>query len=89
MELPPGRRPQLAAAQARGAGALEATLHAQLRSSSTATAPAAAPRSWPPGLGFDSRGPVERPVREFSGGLRMRANLARALMRQLGPAAAG
>lgn len=31
------------------------------------------------GLGFDSRD-IERPVREFSGGLKMRANLARALM---------
>ena len=33
------------------------------------------------GLGFDP-GDLERPVRQFSGGLQMRANLARALMRR-------
>ena len=71
---------RLAEAQGRGDGTLEATLHGRLEQLGGYGARSRAAQL-AAGLGFQP-GDLERPVREFSGGLRMRANLARALMRQ-------
>ncbi len=69
---------QLAAAQAGNDGTREAALHAQYESLDGYSARSRAAQL-AAGLGFASAD-LERAVREFSGGLRMRANLARALM---------
>jgi ATP-binding cassette subfamily F protein 3 len=71
---------ELADAQARGDGTHEATLHARYDSHGGYGARSRAAQL-AAGLGFDPQD-LERPLRAFSGGLRMRANLARALMRQ-------
>ena len=71
---------QLAQAQAAHDGTLEATLHAQLESLGGYGAGSRAARL-AAGLGFESAD-LARAIRTFSGGLRMRANLARALMRR-------
>jgi len=71
---------ELAAAQAAGAGEREALLHARLEGQGAYDAASRAARL-ADGLGFASED-LARPVREFSGGLRRRANLARALMRR-------
>jgi len=71
---------QLAAAHARNDGTLQATLHARYESLDGYRAASRAAQL-ARGLGFDS-GDLQRGLREFSGGLRMRANLARALMRR-------
>jgi ATP-binding cassette, subfamily F, member 3 len=71
---------QLAEAHARGDGNREAALHGQYDALDGYTARARAAQL-AAGLGFAS-GDIDRPLREFSGGLRMRANLARALMRR-------
>jgi ATP-binding cassette subfamily F protein 3 len=71
---------QLADAQARADGTREATLHARYDSHGGYGAKSRAAQL-AAGLGFDPQD-LERPLRAFSGGLRMRANLARALMRQ-------
>jgi ATP-binding cassette subfamily F protein 3 len=68
----------LAAAEAAGDGIAQARLHAELehRGAYTARSRAAGLLD---GLGFAPTD-IDRPIAEFSGGLRMRANLARALM---------
>ncbi|HZT04701.1 MAG TPA: ATP-binding cassette domain-containing protein [Steroidobacteraceae bacterium] len=71
---------QIAQAEAIGAGARLATLHGEYErldgySARSRAAQLAA------GLGFAPQD-IERPVCQFSGGLQMRANLARALMRR-------
>jgi ATP-binding cassette subfamily F protein 3 len=71
---------QLAQAHERHDGTLEATLHARYESLDGYRAASRAAQL-ARGLGFDS-GDLQRGLREFSGGLRMRANLARALMRR-------
>ena len=71
---------QLAHAQAQGEGTREAALHAQYETLDGYTARSRAAQL-AAGLGFAVTD-LERAVREFSGGLRMRANLARALMRR-------
>jgi ATP-binding cassette subfamily F protein 3 len=71
---------ELRAAQAAGAGEREALLHARLEALGAYDAASRAARL-ADGLGFASTD-LTRPVREFSGGLRRRANLARALMRR-------
>ena len=68
----------LAAAEARGDGIAQARLLAEFESQGGYTARARA-ASLLDGLGFDPAA-IDRPIAEFSGGLRMRANLARALM---------
>jgi len=70
----------VAAARAADDGEREALLHLEFErvGGYTARSRAAALAS---GLGFEPRD-VERPLDEFSGGLRMRASLARALMRR-------
>ena len=69
---------ELAGAQARGDGIAEAKWLAEFDSQGGYTARARA-AALLDGLGFDPVD-VDRPIAEFSGGLRMRANLARALM---------
>jgi len=69
---------QLARAHERGEGVLEASLHARYEALGGYAARSRAAQL-AAGLGFDSADPG-RALREFSGGLRMRANLARALM---------
>lgn len=70
----------LARARELGEGTREASLHARYEAlSGYAAASRAAQLA--AGLGFDNAD-LTRAVREFSGGLRMRANLARALMRR-------
>jgi ATP-binding cassette subfamily F protein 3 len=71
---------QLAAAHARGDGTHEAALHARYEALEGYGARSRAAQL-AAGLGFDPAD-LERPLRAFSGGLRMRANLARALMRR-------
>jgi ATP-binding cassette subfamily F protein 3 len=71
---------QLRSAQAHADGTLEATLHARYESLGGYRAKSRAAQL-AAGLGFDNTD-LERPLRAFSGGLRMRANLARALMRR-------
>ena len=68
----------LAAAEAAGDGIMQARLHTELehRGAYTARSRAAGLLD---GLGFAPTD-IDRPIAEFSGGLRMRANLARALM---------
>ncbi|MFO7276150.1 MAG: ATP-binding cassette domain-containing protein [Pseudomonadota bacterium] len=70
----------IARATESGDGARLALLHAEYERLGGYAARARAARLCD-GLGFDP-GELERPVREFSGGLQMRANLARALMRR-------
>jgi ATP-binding cassette subfamily F protein 3 len=69
---------QLARAHERGEGALEASLHARYEALDGYAARSRAAQL-AAGLGFDSAD-SGRALREFSGGLRRRANLARALM---------
>jgi len=71
---------QLEAAHARDAGEEAAMLHARYEGQGGYGARARAAQL-AAGLGFESAD-LERPLSEFSGGLRMRANLARALMRR-------
>jgi ATP-binding cassette subfamily F protein 3 len=71
---------ELGQAQAQGDGTREALLHARLEAQGAYGAQARAARL-ADGLGF-ANADLARPVREFSGGLRRRANLARALMRR-------
>ena len=75
-----GLEAELADAQARGDGTHEATLHARYDSHGGYGARSRAAQL-AAGLGFNPED-LQRPLRAFSGGLRMRANLARALMRQ-------
>ncbi len=69
---------QLAAAEAAHDGAAQARLHAELDSADGYTADARA-RKLLAGLGF-TNDQMDRPVGSFSGGWRMRLNLAQALM---------
>ncbi len=71
---------ELADAQARADGTHEATLHARYEAHGGYGARSRAAQL-AAGLGFEPQD-LERPLRAFSGGLRMRANLARALMRR-------
>jgi ATP-binding cassette subfamily F protein 3 len=71
---------ELAHAQQRNDGALEASLHARYETLGGYAARSRAAQL-AAGLGFDSSD-LGRALREFSGGLQMRANLARALMRR-------
>ena len=71
---------ELRDAQARGEGAREASLHERYEALGGYGARSRAARL-AAGLGFGTVD-LERPVRAFSGGLRMRGNLARALMRR-------
>jgi ATP-binding cassette subfamily F protein 3 len=68
------------AARSRADGLCEATLLAEYEHAGGYTARSRA-ASLLDGLGF-AAGDIDRPLLEFSGGLRMRANLARALMRR-------
>ena len=70
----------IAAAEAAGDGVQLSTLHAQYEHLGGYAAPSRAAQL-ATGLGF-AAGDLERPLAEFSGGLQMRANLARALMRR-------
>jgi ATP-binding cassette subfamily F protein 3 len=70
----------IAAAHAAGDGHREALLHAEHDAAGGYTATSRAARL-AVGLGF-AADEIERPLAEFSGGLRMRASLARALMRR-------
>ena len=69
---------QLREAEARSDGMAQARLLAEFDAQGGYTARARA-ASLLDGLGFDPTA-IDRPIAEFSGGLRMRANLARALM---------
>jgi ATP-binding cassette, subfamily F, member 3 len=69
---------ELREAHARGDGVREASLHAAYESAGGYSAASRAARL-AAGLGF-AEGDLKRPLAEFSGGLRMRASLARALM---------
>ena len=69
---------RLQAAEQAGDGLRQAALLAEFEASGGYTARSRA-ASLLDGLGFDA-GDIDRPLDEFSGGLRMRANLARALM---------
>ncbi len=69
---------QLALAEADDNGAMQAECHHQLETIDAYTAPARAGKLML-GLGF-SADELERPVKTFSGGWRMRLNLAQALM---------
>jgi len=69
---------QLHEAEARNDGMAQAQLLAEFEAQGGYTARARA-ASLLDGLGFDPAA-IDRPIAEFSGGLRMRANLARALM---------
>jgi ATP-binding cassette subfamily F protein 3 len=71
---------ELAQARARDDGALEASLHARYESLGGYAARSRAAQL-AAGLGFETSD-LPRALSEFSGGLRMRANLARALMRR-------
>ncbi|HXN80029.1 MAG TPA: ATP-binding cassette domain-containing protein, partial [Steroidobacteraceae bacterium] len=71
---------QLARARELGEGTREASLHARYEALGGYTAASRAAQL-AAGLGFDNAD-LTRALREFSGGLRMRANLARALMRR-------
>jgi ATP-binding cassette subfamily F protein 3 len=71
---------QIAAASDATDGAHLATLHAELERIGGYTGRSRAAQMVA-GLGFND-GDLERPVGEFSGGLKMRANLGRALMRR-------
>ena len=71
---------ELADAQARADGTHEATLHARYESHGGYGAKSRAAQL-AAGLGFEPAD-LTRPLRAFSGGLRMRANLARTLMRR-------
>ncbi|NBU25430.1 MAG: ATP-binding cassette domain-containing protein [Gammaproteobacteria bacterium] len=73
-----GTESALAAAEAAGDGFAQARLHAELERQGAYTARSRA-AALLDGLGFDAAD-IDRPIAEFSGGLRMRANLARALM---------
>ncbi|MGS8556554.1 ABC transporter ATP-binding protein, partial [Salmonella enterica subsp. enterica serovar Soahanina] len=68
----------LAAAEKAQDGAAQARLHAELDSADGDTADARA-RKMLAGLGFTNE-QMDRPVADFSGGWRMRLNLAQALM---------
>jgi ATP-binding cassette subfamily F protein 3 len=70
----------IAAAEATGDGVHLSTLHAQYEHLGGYAAPSRAAQL-ATGLGFAPED-LERPIAEFSGGLQMRANLARALMRR-------
>jgi len=69
----------LAQARARGDGTQEAHWHGQCEALGAYSAASRAAQL-AAGLGFDNAD-LPRPLNEFSGGLKMRANLARALMR--------
>ena len=69
---------RLTVAEQAGDGLRQAALLAEVETSGGYTARSRA-ASLLDGLGFDA-GDIDRPLDEFSGGLRMRANLARALM---------
>jgi len=71
---------QLAEAEQKGDGARIGTLHAEYERLAGYAAKSRA-AEMASGLGFAPE-EIERPVRQFSGGLKMRANLARALMRR-------
>ena len=71
---------QLAQAQRHADGAQLGTLHAEYERLAGYSAPSRAAQL-AAGVGFAAED-SDRPVREFSGGLQMRANLARALMRR-------
>ena len=71
---------ELAEAQQSGQGARIGALHAELERLDGYAARSRAAELIA-GLGFDPRA-LQRPIGEFSGGLKMRANLARALMRR-------
>ena len=71
---------QLAQAEKAADGARIGTLHAEYESLGGYAAKSRA-AELAAGLGFAPE-EIERPVRQFSGGLKMRANLARALMRR-------
>ena len=71
---------QLAQAEQTSDGARIGTLHAEYERLGGYTGKSRAAEVSPPDL--DSLQEIERPVRQFSGGLKMRANLARALMRR-------
>jgi ATP-binding cassette subfamily F protein 3 len=71
---------QLAQAEQQGDGARIGTLHAEYERLAGYSAKSRA-AEMAAGLGFAPE-EIARPVRQFSGGLKMRANLARALMRR-------
>ena len=71
---------QLAQAEETGDGGRIGALHAEYERLAGYSAKSRA-AEMAAGLGFASE-EIERPVRQFSGGLKMRANLARALMRR-------
>ena len=71
---------QLAQAEERGDGSRIGALHAEYERLAGYSAKSRA-AEMAAGLGFAPE-EIERPVRQFSGGLKMRANLARALMRR-------
>ena len=71
---------QIAQAEASGAGTRLAILHGEYERLNGYSARSRAAQL-AAGLGFAPQD-IERPVRQFSGGLQMRANLARALMRR-------
>ena len=71
---------QLAQAEEKGDGGRIGALHAEYERLAGYSAKSRA-AEMAAGLGFASE-EIERPVRQFSGGLKMRANLARALMRR-------
>ncbi|MEZ5460133.1 MAG: ATP-binding cassette domain-containing protein, partial [Steroidobacteraceae bacterium] len=75
-----GLQQRIDAARARGDGLGEAALLAEYEHAGGYTARSRA-AGLLDGLGFDPRD-IDRPLMEFSGGLRMRASLARALMRR-------
>ena len=71
---------ELRAAEQTGDGLAQSALHAQIESAGGYAAPARA-AELARGVGFEARD-LQRPLRQFSGGMQMRANLARALMRR-------